>query len=186
MTSTYPESGVGDTGVMKAAPTTARSGRFALPGLSLLAVVLVAACAVLLIVGHNQSTQRSDLVEAREAAVRAARQALINLDSISLTTIDADLARVIAGSTGQFKDLFSKSSADLKGIVVQRKSISTASVRSAGVVRADEDTATVLVAVDRTLKDNTTPQGVVQHDRWKVELERHGGRWLVAELDPVS
>jgi Mce-associated membrane protein len=54
------------------------------------------------------------------------------------------------------------------------------------VVRADTDTATVLVAVDRTVKDSTDPQGAVAHDRWRVDLEKHGGRWLVSDLEPVA
>ena len=46
--------------------------------------------------------------------------------------------------------------------------------------------ATVLVAVDRVVKDSTTPDGTTAHDRWKVSLELRSGRWLVANLEAVA
>lgn len=173
---------VGDTGPVNASPPS----RTPLIVLSALAAVLVGASVVLALVVQQHTSDRDDLTRARAAALEAARQEIVNLDSISAATVDADLKRVVAGATGSFKELFTKAQADLKQVVLQRKTISTAQVRSAGVVRSDTDTATVLVAVDRTLKDATTPQGVVQHDRWILSLEKHGGRWLVAKLEPVS
>jgi Mce-associated membrane protein len=154
--------------------------------LSIVAALLIVAAITLAFVWRHNETSRSSLDDARAAAVSAARQEIINLDSISAATIDADLTRTVAGATGSFKDLFTKSQADLKQLVLQRKTVSTATIRSAGVVRADTDTATVLVAVDRTLKDSTSKDGVIQHDRWKLDLELHGGRWLVANLVPVA
>lgn len=181
MTATL-EPRVGDTGQVNASPPS----RTPLIVLSALAVVLVVASIVLALVVRQHTSARDDLTRARAAALEAARQEIVNLDSISAATVDADLKRVVAGATGSFKELFTKAQADLKQVVLQRKTVSTAQVRSAGVVRSDTDTATVLVAVDRTLKDATTPQGVVQHDRWILSLEKHGGRWLVAKLEPVS
>ena len=154
--------------------------------LSVLAAALAAAAIALWLVVTNHQRARRDHEVARTAAVSAARQAIKNLDSLSAPTVDADVKRIVEGATGMFKDQFSKAQVQLKQIVVQRKTSSTATVLSAGVERSDSDTARVLVAVDRTVKDSTTPQGVVAHDRWKLELEKHAGRWLVADLEPVS
>ncbi len=151
---------------------------------SLAAVLLIACCVLALVVkSHRDSRSASDA--AREAALSAGRQAILNLDALSAGTIDKDLARVVAGATGSFKDQFVKAQGDLKSLIVAGKTTSKGTILSAGVVRSDLDTATVLVAVDRLVKDTEHPDGVTAHDRWKLSLEKHGGRWLVATLDAV-
>ncbi|HUR13928.1 MAG TPA: hypothetical protein VM097_05505 [Mycobacteriales bacterium] len=167
-------------------PRLSRRARVAAVALSALAGLLVAASVGLAVTVKGHLDDRDALDEARNAAVSAARQEIVNLDSLSWQTIDADLKRVLDGATGTFKDQFSRAQKDLKPVVVQRKSTSSGTVLFAGVVRADTDTATVLVAVDRTVKDSTDPTGAVAHDRWRVDLEKHGGRWLVSDLQPVA
>ncbi|MCU1594259.1 MAG: hypothetical protein JWO12_1651 [Frankiales bacterium] len=160
--------------------------RRALIVLSLLGVALVVASVLLSVLWLQQRDTRDRTAAAQSSAVSAARQAIKNLDSLSAETVDADLARIVAGSTGSFREQFVKAQAQLKQVVVQRKTVSTATILAAGIERSDDDSATVLVAVDRSVKDTTTPQGVLAHDRWKLTMEKHGGRWLVATLDPVS
>lgn len=196
MTSAHAEARVGDTGGVSLATDVVsspggsaelpRGARTALIVLSVVAVLLIAASIALAIIGGQHKSARADLESARSDAVTAARQEILNLDSLSAATIDADLARVVAGSTGSFKAQFGKATAELKQVVVARKTVSTGTILSAGLVRADTDSATVLVAVDRTVKDTSNKDGVVAHDRWKLSLEKHGGRWLVADLQPVS
>jgi Mce-associated membrane protein len=163
-----------------------RRARAAVVALSVVAVQLLATSVALAVSVKAHQDDRDALDSARSAAVTAARQEVVNLDSLSWDTIDADLKRVLDGATGTFKDQFSRAQNDLKPVVVQRKSESSGTVLFAGVVRADTDTATVLVAVDRTVKDSTDPSGAVAHDRWRVDLEKHGGRWLVSDLQPVG
>jgi len=154
--------------------------------LTVCALVLAATCVVLALLVKSHREARERPVAAREAALRAGRQAILNLDALSAATIDRDLARVLAGSTGTFKGQFSKAQSDLKKLVVSRKTVSHGTILSAGVVRADSDTATVLVAVDRVVKDSTNKDGVTARDRWKLDLELHGGRWLIANLEAVA
>ncbi len=191
MSSTIAESHKGDvprmsdTGrVTAASPPT--GNRRVLGALAVVAGVLLIASIVLgfLVAGHARS--RSDLTSAQGDAVSAARQAIKNLDSLSAATVDADLKRVVDGATGSFKEQFSKAQAELKKVVVERKTVSSATVLSAGLERSDLNSATVLVAVDRTVTDTSTPNGVVAHDRWKMQLEKHSGRWLLATLEPVA
>jgi Mce-associated membrane protein len=154
--------------------------------LSAAACVLAAACIALFFVARAEKSDRADLAQAREAASRAAGELVVNLDALTAATIDADMKRVVAGSTGTFKSQFTTSQAQLRSYVVEQKISSEGELRSVAVIRSDSDTATVLVAVDRTFKDSTHKDGVVANDRWKVSLEKHGGRWLVAVLEPVS
>jgi Mce-associated membrane protein len=167
-------------------PEAASFPRLLVGLLTAAAVLLVVASVVLALVVHSHRVARSDLAQAREAALVASRQAILDLDALSADTIDADLARVVADATGTFKEQFTKSQATLKQLVVSRKTSSSGVIRAAAVVRSDTDTASVLVAVDRTVVDSTNKDGVVQNDRWKVSLEKHEGHWLVSDLAAVS
>lgn len=151
-----------------------------------MAVLLAASAAALALVVRSHRADRNALDQARGDALLAGRQLLLNLDAISAPTVDPDIQRVVAGSTGDFKDSFVKAEPDLKKVVQDNATTSTGQILAAGVVRADSDSATVLVAVDRKLKDKTNPNGVVAHDRWQMALEKHGGHWLVADLQPVA
>jgi Mce-associated membrane protein len=162
-----------------------RRGRL-VPVLATLTVLLLAASVVLALVVKSQRDDRQELAVARESALQAARQAILNLDGLSAATIDRDLARVLAQSTGTFKKQFSQAQGELKKRVVGLKAVSSGRILSAGVVRSDTDTATVLVAVDRLVKDSTNKDGVTARDRWRLDLERRGGRWLVEKLEPVA
>lgn len=157
-----------------------------LVALGALAVVLLAAVVALALVVRSHRADRSALEDARGTALLAGRQLILNLDAISAPTVDADLARVVAGATGDFAASFGKSQDELKKFVVGNATSSSGTILAAGVVSADTDSATVLVAVDRRVKDKTNPDGVVAHDRWQLSLEKHGGRWLVSDLQPVS
>ncbi len=163
-----------------------RGARRALVMLAVLGALLLAASVALALVWAGEKRSRDDRSQARSDAVAAARQEMVNLDSLSAGTIDADLAKIIAGAVGSFKDQFVKAKTDLKQVVAQRRTISTGVIRSSGVVRSDSDTATVLIAVDRTVKDASTAQPATTTDRWRLDLEKHGGRWLVSNLNPVS
>ncbi len=160
--------------------------RRALVLLSLLGVLLLAASVALALAWAGEKRSRDHLLQARSDAVAAARQEMLNLDSLSAATIDGDLTKIIDGATGSFKDQFAKAKTDLKQVVTQRKTTSAGVIRSSGVVRSDNDTATVLIAVDRTIKDASTSQPGTTTDRWRLDLEKHDGRWLVANLNPVS
>lgn len=162
------------------------STRTAVIVLSALAAALLVACVVMAALLLIRRHDNSSLSSARTAAVAAARQEVLNLDSLSAATVDRDLKRVLDGSTGTFKDQFKRAQSDLKLLIVQRKSVTSGTIDSAAVVRADTSTATVLVAVDRSVTDATDPNGAVTHDRWRVDLEKHGGHWLVADLQPVG
>jgi Mce-associated membrane protein len=167
------------------APLSPAARRVAI-ALAVVGTLLLATSVALALIVKSHVDDEHALENARTDATTAARQEIVNLDSLAWSSIDRDLARVLSGATGTFKDQFSRAQQDLKAQIVQRKSISTGNVVSAAVVRADTDTATVLIAAERTVRDSTTTTGGTAHDRWRVEMEKHGGRWLVADLEPVA
>jgi len=151
-----------------------------------LTALLLAAGLVMGVFVKGQLDDRNRLQQARNQALAAGRQMIVNLNSISATTIDRDLARVLDGSTGTFREQFDRAKGDLKTLVVQRKTVSSGKIQSAGIVRADAESATLLIAADRTVGDATAAGGQTAYERWKVEMEKRGGTWLVAQLEPVA
>jgi Mce-associated membrane protein len=112
----------------------------------------------------------------------------VNFVSISAADVDADLKRIADGATGQFKDEFTRDTAQVKAAVVQNKVDSHGTVLRAGVVSADRRSAVVLVAVDATVKNASAPDGRLSHYRIQVNMARDAasGRWLVAQLQFVG
>jgi Mce-associated membrane protein len=148
--------------------------------------LLAASSVVLALYLRSERADRDDFAKARSSATNAAGQLLVNLDALSAATIDRDMKRVVEGSTGTFRKQFTSSQQQLKAYILKQKITSSGELRSVAILRSDTDTATALVAIDRTFKDAAHPQGVVANDRWKVSLEKHGGRWLAANLEPVA
>src|SRR5690348_13276311 len=87
---------------------------------SALVVILVVLAATAGVVWIRADRHESAREKARNEALTAARQAIINLDAISFGTLAADLKRVEDGSTGKFKELFTKSEATLRDLYPQQ------------------------------------------------------------------
>jgi Mce-associated membrane protein len=173
------------TGVMAQDGATARSGHVQkVLALVLVNVVLVAAGVglFLLVQSHRQT---DDLRQARVDATVAAKQLIIALDGVSQATADRDFARVNDGTTGEFKKQFATIEATLKQLLVSRKTQSNALVLSTAVVSSSPTKASILVAEDRTVSDNTTTKPAVRSQRWSVTVVKKNDVWLVSGLASV-
>lgn len=152
-----------------------------------LAVALIAAVAAATVTGYRWYHQQR-LDDAHQEALAAARQTTVNFVSVSASTVDRDLQRVLAGATGDFRDEFKRGEPQVRKAVVDNKVDSHGTVLRAGLVSGDSDSATVLVAVDATVKNVNAPQGRLSHYRIQVDLARdhRSGHWLVSRLQFVG
>jgi Mce-associated membrane protein len=150
------------------------------------ALALVAALTATGLLARQWYDQRQ-LDTARQQALAAARQEVTDFVSISASTVDSDLARIAAGASGDFKDEFTRDMPQVRAAVVQNKVDSKGTVLRAAVVSSDRHTATVLVAVDATVKNASAPDGRLSHYRIQVSVTRDGsGRWLISALQFVG
>lgn len=152
-----------------------------LAALAVLAVVLAAAA----LGGHRWYGDRA-LEKAHEAALAAARQSAVNFVSVSASSVDRDLQRIVAGATGEFKDEFVRGQAQVRAAIVENKVESTGAVLGAGLVSGDRRSAVVLVAVDATVKNVKAPEGRPSHYRIQVDVTHDGDAWLVSRLQFVG
>ncbi len=169
-----------DGDVADARPATAYGRRR-----SRLLLTLAATCALLavaavvlgvLLRGYAQEE------EARQDALRAARQSALNLTSIDNERFDEAVQRVLEGATGDFRREFEDNSANLKKLLAENQVSAQGNVLEAGLVRSDKSNATALVVVDSTVRNTATPQGRVNTYRMQIEVERVDGRWLTSTL----
>lgn len=121
--------------------------------------------------------------EVLSAAVRQA-EAFVNVDHENLQqSIDA----VRAGSTGTFREQYDASLDGLREIMQRNESVMTGEVIAAGVVAADRDDATVLVATTGTVANTETGGEEQQRNlRLQLVLVREDGRWLTSDLQFVG
>ncbi|GAA5088779.1 hypothetical protein GCM10023259_103090 [Thermocatellispora tengchongensis] len=125
--------------------------------------------------------------EDRRAAVRAAGVHGVNLLSISHTTVDRDIARLLGSSTGAVRRAYEQRSAEMKDTTVTDKVVQTGVLRSAGLVSIAGATAQVLVVADVVIRwegSKTPPQE--RYYRWKMEVTKAGGAWLVSKVEPIQ
>jgi Mce-associated membrane protein len=152
-----------------------------------LAVVLAVAVTAATVTGYRWHDQQR-LDDAHQQALAAARQTTVDFVSVSAATVDRDLQRVLADATGDFRDEFKRGEPQVRAAVIDNNVDSHSAVLRAGLVSGDIDSATVLVAVDATVKNVNAPQGRLSHYRIQVDLTRdhRSGHWLVSRLQFVG
>jgi Mce-associated membrane protein len=125
--------------------------------------------------------QRVDSLEAQTLAAEEARQAAILL-ATDLATYDyrdlgGNFRHVAANATPRFAGQLRQLTEELGPELQQTRAVATASVRSAGVVRADEGEAVVAVFVDQTVTNSRSPSARIERSRMELTLLKHGGAW---------
>ena len=70
-------------------------------------------------------------------------------------------------------------------VYTQAQAVGTGKVLMAGVASYDDDSATVLVVHDGSVKSKLG-QSQVRHQRWTVNLVKVRDRWLVDQFTPVN
>jgi Mce-associated membrane protein len=152
-----------------------------------LCVLLVAALAGAGLVGRDLRDKRQ-IESAHQQALAAARQAAVDLISISASSVDKDIERITAAATGDFQDEFARGAAQVRSAVVTNKVSSQGTVLRTGLVSGDTRNAVVLVAIDATIKNKAAPDGKLSHYRIRVNLTRNqqSGQWLVSQLQFVG
>jgi Mce-associated membrane protein len=132
--------------------------------------------------------EANQLTSAHQAALAAARQITVDFVTISASSVDSDLQRIVDGATGDFKDEFARGMAEVRQAVVENKVESAGEAVRAGLVSGDLDSAVVLVAVDVSVRNVGAPDGRLSHYRIQVDVawDPGTGRWLISRLQFVG
>jgi Mce-associated membrane protein len=124
--------------------------------------------------------------QANAEAVAAARQLAVNFVTVNYEQVDQDTSRVKAGATGVFLDSYTKSVGELKKVIVQNKTVSSAERTEVALASGDTDSAVALVGVVAPTKNTAVPDGETKTYRMRMELRKVSDAWKVENLEFVG
>ncbi|WP_084964774.1 hypothetical protein [Thermoactinospora rubra] len=156
--------------------------RLLIPVLAAL-VVLLGVAAVWTGARLREAQARAD---DRRAALDAAGAHAISLISLNHATVDADIRRILATSTGAAKAEYAAGSAKLRQTTLANKVVQTGVLRAAGLESLAGGTAKALVVADVDIRwegSRAAPQK--RFYRWSMEVTKVRGVWLVSKAVQV-
>ncbi|OYN77087.1 tetratricopeptide repeat protein [Mycolicibacterium sphagni] len=117
--------------------------------------------------------------DAQEAAVHYA-QVLTSIDS---NNVDQNFTEVLNGATGEFKDMYSQSSAQLRQLLVDNKATAHGVVIDSAVKSASENQVVVLLFVDQTVANKSAPDPRIDRSRVKMTMDKVDGVWRASKVE---
>jgi Mce-associated membrane protein len=127
--------------------------------------------------------QRDDTAAAGKAALQTAKTYAVTLSSVDTKDLDKNFAQVLDGATGEFKDMYSQSSAQLRQLLIDNKAASLGVVIDAGIKSATPTKVDVLLFVDQSISNTARPEPRVDRLRITMTMDRVDGRWLASHVE---
>lgn len=150
--------------------------------LGAVAVLVIAALAGVGFLGW-QSWQQKQVEAAGKAAQQAAVDYATVLTSIDTAKVDENFAQVLDGATGEFKDMYSKSSTELRQLLIDNKASAHGVVLESAVQSATKDKVVVLLFVDQSVTNMSVPDPRIDRSRIKMTMEYVDGRWRASKVE---
>jgi Mce-associated membrane protein len=164
------------------AGASARPAQLTIAVLALLAVLLGGAA--WWVGGQLGEEQARD--DDRAGALAAAGTHAVNLLSLNHKSVESDLARILATSTGQARAEYTANAGRLKETTLANKVVQHGVLRAAGLESLSGGTAKVLVVADVEIRwegSKNAPQE--RFYRWSMEVTKVSGVWLVSKAVQV-
>jgi Mce-associated membrane protein len=117
--------------------------------------------------------------QAEDAAVVYA-QILTSIDS---GKVDENFNQVLAGATGEFKDMYSQSSVQLRQLLIDNKATAHGVVVQSAVQSASKDKVVVLLFVDQSVSNSSVPDPRIDRSRIKMTMEKVDGQWRASKVE---
>ncbi|MFC9659600.1 hypothetical protein ACFVJ5_05130 [Nocardia sp. NPDC127606] len=152
--------------------------RAAVPALALIAVAALVGAGVL---GWQLREERA-VDSASEAALQAARAYAVTLTSVDSSNLDRDFTAVLDGSTGEFRDMYTRSSGQLRQLLQENKATGKGAVLDAAVKSATETEVEVLLFIDQTVTNAASTDPRVDRSRVLMTMQLVDGRWLASRV----
>jgi Mce-associated membrane protein len=173
--------GPGDT-VADAAPISRRRRLLRRVAAAATALVFVAALAATAYLGW-QLKQRNDTAAAGRAALAVAQSYAVTLTSVDTNNIDQNFNQVLNGATGEFKDMYSQSAAQLRQVLIDNKAMSKGTVVDAAIKSATTTKVEVLLFIDQSISNVVNPQPRIDRSRVAMTMELVDNHWLASKVD---
>jgi len=150
-------------------------------------IVAAAAVFVGLLAGAGvlgwQVWQARQIDHAGQEAQRTAVSYAQVLTSIDSNNVDENFQQVLDGATGEFKDMYSKSSVELRQLLIENKATAHGVVIDSAVQSVSKDRAVILLFVDQAVANTKLPDPRIDRSRMKMTLEKVDGRWRASKVE---
>lgn len=130
-----------------------------------------------LLYAHHQRTV------AAAQALETAEKYTLALTSVDPAAIDQNFAEIIDGATGEFKEVYSASSEQLRQLLIENKASAHGTVIDSAVKSATKNKVEVLLFVDQAVSNKALTQPQIDRSRIVITMEKVNGRWLAAKVD---
>ncbi|GGR58516.1 Mce-associated membrane protein [Nocardioides luteus] len=164
-----------------------RLRRWALP-LVALCILVAGALTWWRATGHDQDMV--DAAERRDRVLIVATSHIETLNTLDFRSVDKGLKSWAEVTTGTLHDQLTNVSDEDRKVLAEQEKISTGSVMDAAVTELDDDTATVIAAVEITVQDGSKGAGdakpTVKRNRFAADLVKVGDDWLLESLEQVA
>lgn len=127
--------------------------------------------------------QQHQVASAGAAGQNAADEFARTLTSIDSGNVDNDFDAVLNGSTGEFKDTYTKASVQLRQLLIDNKATAKGEVVASAVQSEAKNKVVVLVMVNQTITNTARPDPRVDRSRMKMTMEKVDGRWLASKVE---
>jgi Mce-associated membrane protein len=117
--------------------------------------------------------------QAQEAAVAYA-QVLTSIDS---NKVDDNFNQVLDGATGEFKDMYSQSSMQLRQLLIDNKASARGVVIESAVQSQTRNKVVVLLFIDQSVSNTAVPDPRIDRSRIKMTMEYADGRWRASKVE---
>ncbi|MDG4663588.1 DUF3329 domain-containing protein [Mycobacterium sp. 236(2023)] len=152
---------------------------------------IVAILAALLIIGGLATSgflgwqlwQERQVARAGQEAQAAAVQYAQILTSIDSAKVDENFNQVLDGATGEFKDMYSESSMQLRQLLIDNKASAHGIVVDSAIQSASKDRVVVLLFVDQSVSNTAVPDPRIDRSRVKMTMEYVDGRWRASKVE---
>ncbi len=148
---------------------------------SVLPMLLVASLAVSGFLGWKQ-WQEHQVKQAGEQAQQAAIKYAEVLTSIDSSNVDQNFKQVLDGATGEFKDMYTQSSVQLRQLLIDNKATAHGTVVDSAIQSESTNKVVVLVFIDQTVTNMAAPDPRIDRSRIKITMEKIDGRWRAAKV----
>ena len=148
---------------------------------SILPALLVAALAVSGFLGWKQ-WQEHQIKQAGEQAQQAAINYAQVLTSIDSNNVDQNFRQVLDGATGEFKDMYTQSSVQLRQLLIDNKATAHGVVVDSAIQSESTNKVVVLVFIDQTVTNTQAPDPRIDRSRIKMTMEKVDGRWRASKV----
>jgi Mce-associated membrane protein len=148
---------------------------------SLLPLLLIASLAVSGFLGWKQWQEHQVKLAGQHAQQAAVAYAQV-LTSVDSNKVDENFRQVLDGATGEFKDMYTQSSVQLRQLLIDKKASAHGVVIDSAIQSESTNKVVVLVFIDQTVANSAAPDPRIDRSRIKMTMEKVDGRWRASKV----